>query len=179
MAETLRLVVDRTETPIGELMIVADGAGVLRGIDWSDHEARLRQLLRRHYGAAADRLAPARDPGGLTRTLDAYFAGGLRVIDELPVATGGTQFQRAVWQALRRIPCGTTLSYAALARAIGKPAAVRAVGLANGSNPISIVVPCHRVIGADGSLTGYGGGLHRKRWLLAHEGAPAMAERAA
>ena len=83
----------------------------------------------------------------------------------------GTPFQRAVWAALRRIPAGETLSYGQLAAQIGKPKAVRAVGLANGSNPVGVVVPCHRVIGADGSLTGYGGGLPRKLWLLEHEGA--------
>ena len=97
------------------------------------------------------------------------FTGALTALDALPVATAGTPFQRAVWQALREIPCGTTVSYAALAQKIGKPSAMRAVGLANGSNPIGVVVPCHRVIGADGSLTGYGGGLDRKRWLLDHE----------
>jgi methylated-DNA-[protein]-cysteine S-methyltransferase len=99
----------------------------------------------------------------------AYFAGNLTAIDDLPVATGGTDFQRQVWRALRQIPCGETISYGELARRIDRPAAVRAVGLANGSNPISVVVPCHRVIGSDGSLTGYGGGIERKRWLLTHE----------
>ena len=91
------------------------------------------------------------------------------MIDTLKVATGGTEFQRTVWAALRGSPCGATWSYAQLARQIGRPSAVRAVGHANGSNPISIVVPCHRVVGANGTLTGYGGGLARKRWLLAHE----------
>jgi methylated-DNA-[protein]-cysteine S-methyltransferase len=95
----------------------------------------------------------------------------LQALEGLPVATNGTAFQQTVWQALRTIPPGTTLSYGALARQIGKPQAMRAVGLANGANPIGIVVPCHRVIGADGTLTGYGGALPRKRWLLAHEGA--------
>ena len=114
-------------------------------------------------------LTPRRNPGGLSTAMRAYFAGDLAVIDTLKVDTGGTDFQRAVWRQLRRIPCGKTISYAELARRIGKPKAVRAVGLANGSNPISIVVPCHRVIGTDGSLTGYGGGLHRKQWLLEHE----------
>jgi methylated-DNA-[protein]-cysteine S-methyltransferase len=99
----------------------------------------------------------------------AYFDGDLHAIDALPVATEGTVFQKSVWQALRTIPTGKTMSYGELAVKIGKPAAVRAVGLANGSNPIGVVVPCHRVIGANGSLTGYGGGLERKRWLLDHE----------
>jgi len=179
MADSLRLLIDRTETPIGELIIIADEDGALRAVDWTEHEARLDRLLRRQYGASAGRRVRAANPNGLTRALDAYFAGALDAIDRLPTATAGTNFQRAVWAALRRIACGTTLSYGDLARAIGQPAAVRAVGLANGANPISIVVPCHRVIGSDGSLTGYGGGLARKRWLLAHEGARRDRESAA
>jgi methylated-DNA-[protein]-cysteine S-methyltransferase len=98
-----------------------------------------------------------------------YFAGELAAIDSLPVKTAGTAFQREVWRGLREIDCGTTISYATLAERIGRPAAVRAVGLANGANPVGIIVPCHRVIGANGSLTGYGGGIERKRWLLKHE----------
>ena len=100
--------------------------------------------------------------------LRAYFAGELREFS-LPLAPGGTEFQRKVWSALTRIPYGRTTSYAAIARDIGTPRGVRAVGLANGRNPISLIVPCHRVIGSDGSLTGYGGGIERKKWLLAHE----------
>ena len=171
MVEKLRLLIDRATTPIGELIVIADGGGKLRAVDWTDYETRMRRLLRLHYGEAGDILEPARDPGGLTSALRAYFAGKLAAIEALPTATGGTPFQRAVWRALRDIPCGVTISYGELARRIGKPAAVRAVGLANGANPVSIVVPCHRVIGADGTLTGYGGGIERKRWLLAHEGA--------
>jgi methylated-DNA-[protein]-cysteine S-methyltransferase len=98
-----------------------------------------------------------------------YFEGDLGVIERLPVETGGTVFQRTVWKALRDIPCGVTVSYAELARRIERPSAVRAVGLANGANPVGIVVPCHRVVGSNGTLTGYGGGIERKRWLLAHE----------
>jgi methylated-DNA-[protein]-cysteine S-methyltransferase len=171
MAEMLHLLIDRLATPIGEAVIVADRQGNLRALDWTDRDDSMRRLLRLHYGADGFALAPARDPGGLTRALDAYFAGDLAAIENLPVATGGTPFQRAVWRALREIPCGTTVSYGELARRIGRAEAVRAVGLANGANPISIVVPCHRVIGADGTLTGYGGGIERKRWLLEHEGA--------
>jgi methylated-DNA-[protein]-cysteine S-methyltransferase len=114
-------------------------------------------------------IQPGADPHGLTGAIARYFAGELRAIDVLPVATAGTPFQREVWSALRKIPCGTTISYGRLAADLGRPAAVRAVGLANGSNPIGVVVPCHRVIGANGSLTGYGGGIERKRWLLDHE----------
>jgi methylated-DNA-[protein]-cysteine S-methyltransferase len=170
MAETLHLLVERLPTPIGELLLVADAAGRLRAVDWTDHEAEMRAALRQHYGDGGFTLTAATNPGGCTAALAAYFAGDLGAIDSVATATGGTEFQRTVWRALRQIPCGQTISYATLARRIGRPAAVRAVGLANGANPISIVVPCHRVIGSDGSLTGYGGGLHRKRWLLAHEG---------
>lgn len=170
MAEPLRLRIDRTGTPIGELVIVADGEGRLRAVDWTDYETRLLRLLRLHYGERGFELVPERNPGGLTTAMRHYFEGDLGVIARLPVETGGTPFQRTVWAALRDIPCGATVSYSELARRIGRPAAVRAVGLANGANPVGIVVPCHRVVGSSGSLTGYGGGIERKRWLLAHEG---------
>ena len=101
--------------------------------------------------------------------LDQYFAGRLKKFST-KLAFNGTPFQKNVWQALRRIPCGTTISYAELARRVGDPAAVRAVGTANGANPVAVIVPCHRVIGSNGKLTGYGGGLDRKQWLLEHEG---------
>jgi methylated-DNA-[protein]-cysteine S-methyltransferase len=169
MVEPLSLLIDRIATPIGELAIVADEAGRLRAVEWSDHDAGMQRGLRLHYGKQGFSLHPAANPGGFSTALRAYFAGDLAAIDAIPVATGGTEFQRAVWRALRKIRCGETVSYAALARRIGRASAVRAVGLANGSNPISVVVPCHRVIGSDGSLTGYGGGIERKRWLLAHE----------
>src|SRR6478672_13145045 len=158
--------IDRLATPIGELIVIADDQGRLRTIDWTDHEARMRRLLDRQYGKGGYVLTPRRDPGGLTSAMRRYFKGDLAVLDGLPVAAEGTPFQQSVWKALRKIRCGTTMSYGALARRIGRPSAVRAVGLANGQNPISIVVPCHRVIGSDGSLTGYGGGLSRKQWLL-------------
>lgn len=171
MNQVLHLLTDRLDTPIGELLIVADKGGNLRAADWSstDSDASLCRFFKRHYGADGFELEPAGDPYGLTSALGSYFAGDLKAIDTLPVKADGTPFQLEVWRALREIPCGTTTSYANLARRIGRPAAVRAVGLANGSNPVPIVVPCHRVIGSDGSLTGYGGGIHRKRWLLEHE----------
>ncbi len=169
MSETLQLWIDRINTPIGELLVIFDQDENLRAADWTDHEDRMRRLLRLHYGESGFRIEPASHPNGLTRAIGNYFAGELTAIDILPVKTGGTPFQRQVWHALRRIPCGATVSYAELAQRIGRPAAVRAVGLANGSNPVGIVVPCHRVIGANGSLTGYGGGIERKRWLLEHE----------
>ena len=109
-------------------------------------------------------------PIAISRALQRYFAGKLQAIDEIAIETGGTPFQSNVWRALRKIPVGTTLSYGRMAHRLKCPLAVRAVGFANGSNPICVVVPCHRLIGADGSLTGYGGGLERKQWLLEHEG---------
>ena len=162
--------IDRLATPIGELIVIADEAGSLRTIDWTDHEVRMKRLLDRYYGKDRYTLTPRRDPGGLTSAMRRYFKGEIGVLKDLAVATSGTPFQTDIWKALRKIKDGTTISYAELAHRIGKPKAVRAAGLANGQNPISIVVPCHRVIGSNGSLTGYGGGLHRKEWLLAHEG---------
>jgi methylated-DNA-[protein]-cysteine S-methyltransferase len=171
VAEVLSLLVDRTETPLGELILVADRERRLRAVYWADGEERLHRLLRRQYGQRGFALEPDENPGGLTAAMRGYFQGDLGAIDALPVAAPGTDFQRTVWAALREIPCGTTWSYAELARRIDAPSAVRAVGLANGANPVGVVVPCHRVVGSDGTLTGYGGGLERKRWLLAHEGA--------
>jgi methylated-DNA-[protein]-cysteine S-methyltransferase len=163
-------ILDHMATPIGKMLLVADGEGQLRALDWEDYEDRMRVFLRRHYGEIATRLKPGRIAAGIREAIAAYLKGDLAALDRVPVATNGTDFQRCVWTELRRIPAGTTVSYGVLAARIGRPSAVRAVGHANGDNPISVVVPCHRVIGADGSLTGYGGGLQRKRWLLAHEG---------
>ena len=169
MDNVLQLFTDQLVTPIGELLIAADQDGHLRATSWSDYEIYLRPSLELHYGKNGFAIQPRRNPSGLTDALGRYFAGDLTAIDTIPVQTAGTPFQRDVWHALREIPCGTTMSYAALAARIGRPSAVRAVGLANGSNPVGVVVPCHRVIGSDGSLTGYGGGIERKRWLLRHE----------
>ena len=170
MRDVLQLRIDRIETPIGELLVVADGEGRLRAVDWADYETRMLRLLGLHYGKDRFELRPSRNPHGLSDAISRYFGGDIAAIDDLPVKTAGTAFQRRVWSALRKIPCGAPISYGRLAEEIARPTAVRAVGLANGSNPISIVVPCHRVIGSNGSLTGYGGGLERKRWLLEHEG---------
>ncbi|MET7245793.1 methylated-DNA--[protein]-cysteine S-methyltransferase [Methylobacterium sp. EM32] len=156
-------------TPIGTMLLVFDEDATLRALDWSDHEERMRRLLRLHHGTAFV-LRDAALPPALRDPIEAYFAGDLAAIDRLGVRHNGTAFQREVWAALRTIPAGTTLSYGALAQRLGRTKAVRAVGLANGANPVGLVVPCHRVIGANASLTGYGGGLHRKQWLLAHEG---------
>jgi methylated-DNA-[protein]-cysteine S-methyltransferase len=133
-------------------------------VDWDAAGA----ALARRFGPVSLRDAP--DPCGAVSRLAAYFSGDLRAIDGIPVDTGGTAFQMSVWSALREIPVGRTACYSDLAARIGKPSATRAVGAANGQNPVAVIVPCHRVIGKDGSLTGYGGGLERKAWLLRHEG---------
>lgn len=162
--------VDELDTPLGRLTLVADAGGQLCLVGWIEGHERMSRALRSLTGRAST-LRRVSDPHGLSSALRAYFAGELRAIDGLPVQGAGSVFQRRVWSALREIPCGETRSYSELARQLGQPAAVRAVGLANGANPVGIVVPCHRVIGANGTLTGYAGGLERKRWLLRHEGA--------
>jgi methylated-DNA-[protein]-cysteine S-methyltransferase len=163
-----KLLLDGIASPIGAMLVVHDPQERLRALEFHDCEARLLNLLRIHYGHTT--LHNGRAPVSLRDAFGAYFAGDLGAINRIEVATGGTPFQREVWAALRTIRVGTTMSYGALACHVGRPKAIRAVGAANGSNPVSIVVPCHRVIGADASLTGYGGGLERKRWLLEHEG---------
>jgi methylated-DNA-[protein]-cysteine S-methyltransferase len=168
---SVKFLLERFASPIGTILILTDADDVVRGIDFADYEARLRQLLRQQYGVYT--VSDRSGPGATGRALAAYFAGDLDALAAVPVKTAGTAFQRDVWDALRTIPAGTTTSYGKLAAKLGRPRASRAVGLANGSNPISIVVPCHRVIGASGALTGYGGGLERKRWLLQHESARA------
>ena len=165
-AESFRL--DRLSTPIGTALLVTDTAGVLRALDWEEHEPRMRELLRLQYGAVD--LKDARAPSDLRSALTAYFKGDLDRLKAIKWRVAGTPFQRKVWTALPKIPVGTTMSYGALAAKLNVPRAMRAVGHANGSNPISVVVPCHRLIGANGSLIKYGGGLERKRWLLKHEG---------
>ena len=166
--ETLTL--DRVATPVGEVLLVTDGEGAVRALDFSDYETRMLRLLRRHCGGEPV-LVAGRAPEAVRQAVEAYFSGEVRALDGVAVKTGGTPFQKAVWAALRAIPAGETRSYGQLAAAVGSPRAVRAAGLANGQNPVAVIVPCHRVIGANGTLTGYAGGLERKRWLLAHEAA--------
>jgi methylated-DNA-[protein]-cysteine S-methyltransferase len=151
--------IDSLETPIGLLWLAAAGD----------------ELVEVTFDAAPAGV-PQADPLGATSRLRAYFDGDLDAIERLPArAAAGSPFQRRVWEELRRIPRGTTRSYGEVAARIGRPGAGRAVGMANHRNPLGVVVPCHRVVGADGSLTGYAGGLQRKRWLLIHEGALAAA----
>jgi methylated-DNA-[protein]-cysteine S-methyltransferase len=146
-------------SPIGELLLVSNG------------EALTGVYMTPHPRGPWDDRGQRQDDALLCRAREqlwAYFAGELLDFD-LPLGATGTEFQRRVWSALCGIPYGQTVSYAEIARRIGLPTASRAVGAANGRNPISLIVPCHRVIGADGTLTGYGGGLERKQWLLRHE----------
>lgn len=168
--DRFKFTLDRIGTPVGEMLIVQDEHEYLRALDWQEYEKRMYNLFERHYGKGAVELIPGYGTGRVVGSLKRYIAGELDAIDTLKVETEGTEFQRQVWRALREIPCGQTWSYGELARHIGKPGASRAVGMANGANPIGVVVPCHRVIGSNHTLTGYGGGLERKRWLLAHEG---------
>jgi methylated-DNA-[protein]-cysteine S-methyltransferase len=154
-------------SPVGVWSLVASPHGLCLlhgGADWDEVGA----VLHRRFGAVS--LRGARDPFEAASRLRAYFAGELGALEGLPVDPGGTVFQQSVWTALRRIPAGRTWSYSDLATAIGRPTATRAVGAANGRNPVAVVIPCHRVIGKSGGLTGYGGGLERKAWLLRHEG---------
>ena len=164
-----RLLLDRLPTPIGEVLVITDEMGRLRALDWADCEDKMRVLLQRHYGSIT--ITPGRPPQRLQQALSSYFAGEYSSLASVEWRTAGTSFQRLVWTTLTTIPPGQTLSYAVLAAKLGQPTAVRAVGRANGATPISIVVPCHRVIGTDGSLIGYGGGIGRKRWPLDHEAA--------
>ena len=165
---SIRFGLDRLTTPIGIALLVTDAEGALRALDWADYEHRMRELLRLHYGAVDLSDQPA--PATMRTALSGYFEGDLGQLSSIGWRIAGTPFQRKVWTALAQIPAGTTMSYGALAAKIDTPKAIRAVGHANGSNPISVVLPCHRLIGADGSLVKYGGGLERKRWLLRHEG---------
>lgn len=172
MTETapLPLLRETLATAVGEVVILTDGDGALRAVDFADFDARMRTLLDRHYGRGGWSLAPRQGaPSAARDALAAYFAGEVAALDRIETRTGGTPFQREVWAALRRIAPGTTASYGAVARDLGRPSAVRAVGAANGANPIALVAPCHRVVGRGGGLTGYAGGLDRKRWLLDHE----------
>ncbi|MCI0545934.1 MAG: methylated-DNA--[protein]-cysteine S-methyltransferase [Candidatus Rokubacteria bacterium] len=174
MRAPMELLVHTIESPIGRLVLVSDGTR-LCALDFGRAGRALTARLRRRLGSVA--LRPARDRAGITARLRAYLAGDLTAIDAVPVVAAGTPFQARVWAALRAIPGGTTRSYADRAAARDLGAGARAIVAANGANPIPIVIPCHRLVGADGALTGYGGGLARKRWLLNHEGAIAAPPR--
>jgi methylated-DNA-[protein]-cysteine S-methyltransferase len=163
----IELFIDRVEFELGQILVVTDGEA-LCAVDFSGYEQRMMKLLSVRYNSM--RLVERVNPQGFSHRISAYLAGNFVSIERIPVRTGGTAFQQQVWLALRTILPGTTITYAELAQRIARPKAYRAVGLANSLNPIAIVLPCHRVVGANGSLTGYAGGLDRKGWLLQHEG---------
>lgn len=152
---------------IGPIHMVADG-DLLVALEFGDVDHRLLPMLRTRFGAAPD-LQPVDDMIDIVVAVRAYFAGDIKAIDQLATEGGGTAFQRSAWKALRKIPPGEVRTYGEMAVQLGRPNAARAVGSANALNPISLVVPCHRLVGSNGALTGYGGGLARKRWLLEHE----------
>jgi methylated-DNA-[protein]-cysteine S-methyltransferase len=161
------LLMDRISSPLGTLLVVSDGER-LCALDYADYEQRMLKLLRARCEEAC--FQRVHNPRGVCRLIQAYLEGDVSCIDAIPINTGGTAFQQKVWQALRVIPPGTVMTYGQLAARLGRPTAYRAVGMTNALNPIAIVVPCHRLVGANGALTGYAGGLERKRWLLTHEG---------
>ena len=159
---------DRITTPIGDMVLIARD-GVVLLLEFEDKGDRLAREIKARFGDID--LQKAANPFGISDYIRGYFDGDLQAIDGILTDGGGTNFETSVWTELRRIPLGATVSYGEIAKRLGNPNAMRAVGLANGKNPIAVVVPCHRVIGANGSMTGYGGGIHRKEWLLRHEGA--------
>jgi len=163
----MKLLIDKINSAIGTLLIVTDGEK-LCALDFADYEPRMMKLLQKRYGSFDFQYV--NNLQGFSSRIQAYFDGDCTSLNNIPISIGGTVFQQQVWLALRTIPWGKTVSYADLARKIGKPTAYRAVGMANSLNPVALVLPCHRVIGANAALTGYAGGLERKRWLLNHEG---------
>ena len=163
----MELLIDRIDSALGKILLVSDGER-LCALDYVGYENRMMTLLRRRDPDF--QLRDIIDPQGFSSLIRNYLAGDIACINRIPVNTGGTAFQQQVWAALRAIPPGTVLTYGELAAQLGKPTAYRAVGMTNALNPIAIVVPCHRLVGANGALTGYAGGLERKHWLLQHEG---------
>jgi methylated-DNA-[protein]-cysteine S-methyltransferase len=161
---------DRVPSVIGDILVASDGVSLV-ALDYAGYEARMNALLTKRYGQF--RLVERPDPIGASARVTAYLAGDFTAFDGLPVTTGGTDFQEQCWRALRAVPVGTVTTYGALAAQLGRPKASRAVGYANSLNPVAIILACHRVIGQNRDLTGYAGGLDRKRWLLAHEGVTA------
>jgi methylated-DNA-[protein]-cysteine S-methyltransferase len=163
----VKLLFDKISSEVGTILIVSDGEK-LCALDFADYEQRMSKLLQRRYGNFY--FQNVKNPQGFSSKIQAYFQGDRTSLNNIPVSTGGTAFQQQVWLALQTIAWGTVISYGELAKRIGKSTAYRAVGMANSLNPVAIALPCHRVVGANAALTGYAGGLERKRWLLAHEG---------
>jgi methylated-DNA-[protein]-cysteine S-methyltransferase len=163
----LRIQTIMQDHAVGPIHMVAEG-GRLLAMEFGDVEHRLMPMLRSRFGKEP-MLESEDDLSEITSAIRAYFEGDLAAIDAIEVDGGGTEFQRHAWQSLRAIPPGETRTYGQMAAALGRPNAARAVGMANALNPINLVVPCHRLVGSNGSLTGYGGGIERKRWLIDHE----------
>src|SRR5215212_7641696 len=155
------------DSPLGPLTL-ASREGRVCLLHFGAADGGVRQALYRWY--PAETIEAHGDPACAASSLQAYFDGTLNALDSIPVELNGTPFQKRVWEALRSVRPGTTAAYADIARMIQAPSAIRAVGAANGANPVAVIVPCHRIVGSNGSLTGYGGGLPRKQWLLEHEG---------
>lgn len=161
------LYLEKINSPIGRILIIT-AAEMLCGLEFEAYESRTYGFLEKRFGEF--KLNDTQNASAITQRIQAYLEGDYHSLDQILVSTGGTAFQQQVWTALRSIPIGAVITYGELAQRLGKPAAARAIGITNSLNPISIVLPCHRVIGANGALTGYAGGLERKRWLLQHEG---------
>lgn len=162
----MRLILSRVESPIGALGLATDADGVVRGVSFGDG---LDRAMRRAYPAAEIGEGPA--PEAVAATLAAYFGGARDALEAVRWAVEGDHFNARVWRELARVPAGTTISYGEMARRAGEPGAAQAAGVALNRNPVPLILPCHRVIGADGGLVGFGGGIARKEWLLRHEGA--------
>lgn len=160
----MNLYTDQIKSPIGQITLIANDKAVIF-LDFTDNQNRIKKLLEKRFGAY--NLSPKKLEW--SDAISHYFAGDFAALENIPTETGGTDFQQRVWQGLRQIPVGQTKSYLEMAKLLGQPTATRAVGMTNGLNPVALILPCHRVIGANGKLTGYAGGLERKRWLLAHE----------
>ena len=163
---TTQIEVTELETPVGAIRVAAHD-GRLCGLTFEDGWRDLEARLQRRFGEAE--FSDVDEASGVSDHVQAYLDGEIPALQQIQVEPDGTEFQLRVWSALRAVPAGETASYREIATAIGQPGAVRAVGSANGANQIAIVIPCHRVIRSDGTIGGYGGGLDRKRWLLAHE----------
>ncbi len=163
---TFGLTLATCDSPIGPLAIATDGGGQVRGVSFGEG---LAGVMRREYPRATFREGPL--PSPVAQALNAYFDGDRNALDQIAWVVEGDGFQQRVWRELARVPSGTTISYGEMARRVGDPGAAQAAGVALNRNPIPLILACHRVVGADGALVGFGGGVERKRWLLAHEGA--------
>lgn len=163
---SINFITDNFQSPVGEIIVAFEGKALI-ALDFGDCEERFHKLLKKRYPSYS--LSPRKNPFNIRDILENYFTGKQALPDDFSLNPGGTTFQKQVWRALCKVPHGQFLSYSQLAQNIKNPRAVRAVGRANGLNPIALFIPCHRIIARNGQLTGYAGGLARKKWLLDHE----------